>query len=136
MRPVTWAPPSILPDIPDSPDWGFRWVRLSVRGEADDTNVNQSFREGYVPATMEDVGNVAMSSDRSTRFPGGIEVGGLLLCKIPLEVREARDRYYAEKAISQVRGVENEMLRENDPRMPVLRPSVQSRTSFGANQPR
>lgn len=136
MRPVTWRPPSILPDIPPQEGWAFRWVRLSVRDVADDANINQALREGYVVATVEDIGNIAMSSDRSTRFPGGIEIGGLLLCKIPQEVREARERYYAEQAMSQVRGIENDMLRENDPRMPVLRPSVQSRTSFGANQSR
>jgi hypothetical protein len=136
MRPVTWRPPSILPDVPDQAGWSFRWVRLSVRDIADDANINQALREGYVVASVEDIGNIAMSSDRSTRFPGGIEIGGLLLCKIPQEVREARERYYAEQAMSQVRGIENDMLRENDPRMPVLRPSVQSRTSFGANQSR
>jgi hypothetical protein len=136
MRPVTWRPSSILPDIPDRDGWSFRWIRLSLRGAPDDANITQAFRDGYVAATVEDVGHISMSSDRSTRFPGGIEIGGLLLCKIPEEVRAGRERYFAEQAMAQVRGIEHDMLRENDPRMPVIRPSVQSRTSFGANSSR
>lgn len=130
-RTMAWMPSSILPTIPDRDGWHFRWVRLTSRGENDDLNANQSFREGFVPATVEDIGNIHLSADRSIRFPGGIEVGGLLLCKMPEETRKARELYYMQQATNQVRGVNNDMLRENDPRMPMLRPSNNSRTTFG-----
>lgn len=133
-RAMTWAPASVLPHIPDRNGWHFRWVRLSSRGEQDDLNVNQSFREGFEVATPDDIGNIHLSSDKSVRFPGGIEVGGLLLCKIPEEVRAARERYYNEQARAQVASVNNDMLRENDPRMPLLRPSGNSRTTFGVGR--
>lgn len=130
-REMTWAPASILPHIPDRDGWHFRWVRVSSHGDADDLNANQSFREGFVPATPNDIGNVHLSCDKSVRFPGGIEVGGLLLCKIPEETRAARERYYLQQATSQVTSVNNDMLRENDPRMPLLRPTANTRTTFG-----
>lgn len=134
MRVAPWAPASVLPTIPPRDGWHFRWVRLSSRGEADDLNVNQSFREGFVPATAEDIGNIHLSSDKSVRFPGAIEVGGLLLCKIPEERRLAREEYYNRQSISQITGVNNDILRENDPRMPLLRPSANSRTTFGVGR--
>lgn len=133
-RTAPWLPASVLPHIPDRDGWHFRWVRLSSRGEQDDLNVNQSFREGYEPATVEDIGNIHLSSDKSVRFPGGIEVGGLLLCKIPEERRAAREAYYNDQARTQVQSVNNDMLRENDPRMPLLRPSNNSRTTFGVGR--
>lgn len=133
-RAMTWAPASILPHIPDRDGWHFRWIRLSTFGDADDLNMNQSLREGYVLATVEDVGNIHLSSDRSVRFPGGIEVGGLVLCKIPEETRRARELYYQRQAEAQVTSVNNDMLRENDPRMPLLRPSNNSRTTFGVGR--
>jgi hypothetical protein len=71
-------------------------------------------------------------SDRDSQFPENIEIGGLLLCSIPAEIVEDRSAQMAEKARQQMDSVDRNYLRENDPRMPMLRPERESRTTnFG-----
>ena len=79
----SWLPASILPN-PDPVDgWVFRWIRTSTLGKADNTNVSQKFREGWVPVKAEDHPELEVMSDIDSRFEGNIEIGGLLLCKAP-----------------------------------------------------
>jgi len=55
----------------------------------------------------------------------------LLLCKAPNEVAEARQRYYENVAAQQMQSVDNSYMKENDPRMPLLKPDRQTRVTFG-----
>jgi hypothetical protein len=63
-----------------------------------------------------------------------VEVGGLLLCKTAVENVTARTKYYEKRAADQMSSVDNNYLRENDPRMPLLRPERKSRTTFGSGE--
>jgi hypothetical protein len=67
----------------------------------------------------------------NSRFPDGIEVGGLLLCKTPIEFTEQRDAYYRNIAGSQMESVDNNFMRENDPRMPLFQERKSEVKSFG-----
>jgi len=58
-----------------------------------------------------------MSIDPDATNSGLIEVGGLILCKIPTEIKESRDNYYKENNRKQLESVDNNWMRENDPRM-------------------
>jgi hypothetical protein len=58
-------------------------------------------------------------------------VGGLLLCKMPAENAQRRQDFYAGKAEQQVDSIDNIYLRENDPRMPMLKPERKTRVTFG-----
>jgi hypothetical protein len=42
-----------------------------------------------------------------------------------------RDAYYRESAENQMSSVENNFMRENDPRMPLNKPQIDSRVTFG-----
>ena len=66
-----------------------------------------------------------------SKFKGNIEIGGLLLCKAPEETAKARQRHYEELASQQMESVDRTYMRENDPRMPVLKPDRTTRTTFG-----
>jgi hypothetical protein len=70
-------------------------------------------------------------SDLDSRFKGNVEVGGLLLCSIPVEDADARVEGQLEMAQNQIDAVDRNFMRENDPRMPVLRPERSTKTSFG-----
>ena len=71
-------------------------------------------------------------SDHDSRFPDNIEVGGLILCSAPTELMQQRRDYQARKAEGQIEAVDRNFMRENDPRMPLLRPERRSRVSrFG-----
>lgn len=122
---------STLPTPEPKDGLKFRWVRTSSMGQADNTNVSRRFREGYTPVKAEDHPELHILSDVDSRFKGNIEVGGLLLCSIPDE--HAQDRVHAqlEEAQAQMAAVDNNFMRENDPRMPVLKPERSTRTSFG-----
>ncbi len=130
-RVPSWKPPSILPDPKPQDGYVFRWVRTSMMNNADNTNVSRQMREGYVPVRAEDHPELMLYSNQDGRFKGNVEVGGLLLCKIPVEIAKQREAYYGNMAQQQMESVDNNLMRENDPRMPLLKPERSSRTTFG-----
>ena len=135
-RKKSWSPRNILPDPEPEEGWVFRWIRTSMVGFPDITNVFSRFREGWEPVKAEDHPELKILSDQDSRWAeeGSIEVGGLLLCKCPEEVVKQRKDYYQDVATQQMRGIDNNYLRENDPRMPMLEPERQSRVTFGSNR--
>jgi hypothetical protein len=130
-REEAWKPQGMLP-VPEPRDGlKFRWVRTASLGNADMTNVSRRFREGYVPVKASEFPELQVLSDVDSRFPENIEVGGLLLCSIPAEKATKRTLAQANIAQAQMAAVDQNYLRESDPRMPVLKPERSSRTSFG-----
>ena len=127
----SWLPASVLPTPAPQDGWVFRYIRTSTLGHADNTNVSQAFREGWVPCKSEDHPELEVMSDIDSRFVGNIEIGGLLLCKIPTEVLKKREVHYQNVSDSQMESVDNNFLKQNDPRMPVLNPERSTRTTFG-----
>jgi hypothetical protein len=63
---------------------------------------------------------IFLSSIESERFKDNILIGGLLLCKAPVELVNERNSYYQNQAKSQMVSVDNNLMRENDPRMPLF----------------
>jgi hypothetical protein len=133
-RVSSWRPPSLLPLPLPQDGYKFRWVRTSVLGQEDNKNVSAKFRENWVPVKASDHPELQIVSDRKSTFTGNVEVGGLLLVKTPIENVEARNDYYAKKARDQLQAVDNHLLRQNDPRMPLLTPERRSKTSFGTGE--
>ena len=70
-------------------------------------------------------------SDINSQFKGNVEVGGLLLCKAPLEKMKKREKHFQEVSDRQIEGVDHNYLRQNDPRMPLLQPERSTRSTFG-----
>jgi hypothetical protein len=58
-------------------------------------------------------------------------VGGLLLCKIPTEFLKQRGAYFANQNKAQMDAVDNNLMRESDPRMPLFKESS-SKVTFGS----
>jgi hypothetical protein len=127
----TWLPSSALPVPAPQDGWRFRWIRVSMVGNSDATNVSKKFREGWVPVKAADHKELMLTSDVDSRYSDGLEVGGLLLCKMPQEKADARAEYHRKLSNSQLEAVDNSYMKESDPRMPVLAPDRQTRTSFG-----
>ena len=69
-------------------------------------------------------------SSEDARFKDNIVVGGLMLCKTPTEFVEQRNAYYNGQADSQMKSVDNTLMRENDPRMPLFN-DRKSKVTFG-----
>jgi hypothetical protein len=136
IRDVSWEPASVLPDPEPQDGWVFRWIRTSMIGSPDNTNVSKKFREGWEPVKAEDHPELQIMSDHKSEWGerGGIELGGLLLCKQAEESVEKRREYYARHAASQMQAVDNSYMRESDPRMPVLPPERKTRVTFGGGK--
>jgi hypothetical protein len=130
-RPEAWRPPEMLPSPDDRPDWSHRWVRISAMGAADATNISSKLREGYEPCKAEDYPELMMHASTEGRFKGNVEVGGLLLCRIPKEFMAQRADHYARQNKAQMESVDNNFLRENDPRMPLFS-EKKTKVSFGS----
>lgn len=124
-----WQPAALLPDPVPQPGYAYRWIRTSILGQADPTNVSGKMREGWEPVRAEDHPEMMLEASKS----GNIEIGGLMLCKTPVEFIGQRDAFYAKQAKAQMDSVNNTLMRENDPRMPLFteHKSEVSRSAFG-----
>ena len=130
-RPRSWAPPTLLPDPTPEAGYTYRWIRVSTLGQADPRNVSSKIREGWEPVRAVDHPEISMYLDNdNARFKDNVVVGGLLLCKTPTEMVDQRNAYYQQQADAQMRSVDNNFMRENDPRMPLFSERKTS-VSFG-----
>ena len=120
-RPRTWAPPTLLPDPDPEAGYKFRWVRVSTMGQNDPRNVSSKLREGWEPVRAADHPEISMYLDNDNeRYKDNIVVGGLMLCKTPTEMVDQRNSFYQKQADAQMRSVDSNFMRENDPRMPLF----------------
>lgn len=129
-RPKKWMPAQLLPDPNPEPGYAFRWIRLSTLNSADPMNISAKLREGWEPVKASEHPEIKLYSAGTNRFPDSIEVGGLLLCKTPVEFVEQRNEYYSAQAESQMSSVDNNYMRESDPRMPLFK-ERSSKVTFG-----
>lgn len=129
-RPVKWTPPQLLPDPSPEPGYAFRWIRISTLNNADALNISSKFREGWEPVKASDHPEIRLMSSVKNQFPDSVEIGGLLLCKTPVEFTEQRDAHYRNLANTQMDSVDNNFMRENDPRMPLFK-ERSTKVSFG-----
>lgn len=129
-RPKQWLPPQLLPDPNPEPGFAFRWIRISSRGQDDAPNLTGKLREGWEPVKASEHPEIRMFGLGQNRIPDSIEIGGLLLCKTPVEFTEQRDGYYRKQADAQMNSVDNTFMRESDPRMPLYK-ERKSTVTFG-----
>jgi hypothetical protein len=129
-RPKQWMPPELLPEPDKQAGYEYRWIRVSMLGKQDGRNVSTKIREGWEPVKLQEQPQFKLLTDPSTRFEDSIEIGGLLLCKAPEEFVEQRKNYYANQNQAQAEAVDNNLMRQSDPRMPIFK-ERKSSTSFG-----
>jgi hypothetical protein len=125
-----YKPSSALPDPNPEPGWEFRYIATHVLGQSMPTNVSSKMRDGWEPVKAADHPELMLEGNDK----GNVEIGGLMLCKIPTERLMAMKEYYDTQAQNQMDSVDNHFMRNNDPRMPLFadRKSTTSRGSgFG-----
>jgi hypothetical protein len=111
-----YKPSSELPDPTPEPGWDYRWIATAILGQANPTNVSRKFRDGWEPVKAEDHPELMLPGNPN----GNVEIGGLMLCKIPTEKMLAMKEYYENVAQGQMESVDNHFMRNNDPRMPLF----------------
>ena len=133
-RPKVWVPPSSL-DAPPAPDgFRYRWIRAEVVGFQDTKNITGRLREGYELVRAEEIEN---ASDYPVvdegRYKGVVGVGGLLLAKVPIEIAKQRQEYMTRRHAERSEAVNNDLMREQDKRMPID-VDRQTRVTFGGTK--
>ena len=129
-RPEKWRQPELLPEPDKMPGYAYRWIRVSTLSVSDPRNLSAKLREGWEPVKIEEQPQFQLLIDGTSRFKDCIEVGGLLLCKTPMEFVEQRNAFYRTQAEGQMESVDNSLMRQSDPRMPMFT-ERKSTTSFG-----
>lgn len=129
-RPKKWMPPQLLPNPNPEEGYSFRWVRVSTLGSDDPMNISSKLREGWEPVKASEHPEIQLMSSGSGRYADSIEIGGLMLCKTPKEFTEQRDAFYKAQADNQMNSIDNNFMRENDPRMPLFK-ERSSKVTFG-----
>jgi hypothetical protein len=61
-------------------------------------------------------------------------VSGLLLAKVPIEIAKERDQYYSDQARGQQEAVDNDLLKEQHPSMPINTPERRTKVTFGGSK--
>lgn len=130
VRKRAWQRPEVLPSPDPEPGYQFRWVRVTTLGLHDPVNVTGKLREGWEPVKASDYPSIYAGAAENDKFKDNIVIGGLLLCKAPTEMVEERNEYYGAQADAQIRSVDNNFMRENDPRMPLFS-ERKSKVTFG-----
>ena len=129
-RPKQWANPELLPEPDRQPGYAYRWIRVSTLNQADPRNLSGKLREGWEPVGVEEQPKFQLLIDPNSRFKDNIEIGGLLLCKTPEEFVDQRNKHYQNQADNQMDAVDNNLMRQNDPRMPLFN-EKKSSVTFG-----
>jgi hypothetical protein len=115
-RKRSWTPPSLLPTPNREDGFSYRWIRKSILGQVDDRNMMAKQDEGWVPIKREDHPEL----QHTGKTAGLVEIGGLVLCKTPTEFVDQRNDYYRKQTQAQTDAVDSNLMKENDPRMPLF----------------
>jgi hypothetical protein len=134
QRKRVWQRPSSL-DAPPAPDgYIHRWIRAEVQGFQDTKNVINRLREGYELVRADEYPDWQLPTIEDGKNAGVIGVGGLLLARIPEELIAQRNEYYKGLTDDQMQAVDNDLLKDAHPSMPISKPERQSRVTFGGSQ--
>ena len=132
-RPKQWRPAELLPEPDKQEGYVYRWIRVSSMNAADPRNLSKALQEGWEAVRAEEQPNLALLIDPGSRYKDNIEVGGLLLCKTPIEFKEQRDAHYQRQTNAQMQSVDNALMRQSDARMPLFN-ERKSTTTFGKGE--
>ena len=128
-----WSPPSSL-DAPPAPT-GFvhRWIRVESMGFQDTKNVAGRIRSGYELVRSDEYPDSDYPQVEDGKYAGVIGVGGLVLARVPEEIANQRNEYYARQHEDKVKAVDNDLMKEQHPDMPI-NIERQSRVTFGGTK--
>ena len=132
-RPKVWVPPSSL-DAPPAPK-GFRhrWIRAESVGFDDTKNISGKLRSGWELVRADEYEGSDYPVVKDGKYAGVIGVGGLLLARIPEELAKQRTEYFKRQTEARDEAVDNDLMREQHPSMPI-NIDRQTRVTFGGTK--
>ena len=128
-----WTPPSSL-DAPPAPDgYHHRWIRAESMGFDDTKNMAGKLRSGYELVRADEYPGSNYPVMTEGKYKGIIGVGGLLLARIPVEIVKSRDEYFNKITQDKDTAVEQDLMKEQHPSMPI-NAERQTRVTFGGTK--
>jgi hypothetical protein len=132
-RPKVWAPPSSL-DAPPAPDgYRHRWIRAESMGQDDTRNMSGKIRSGWDLVRGDEYPDHDYPTVNDGKYAGVIGVGGLVLARIPEELAKQREAYYSQMNADRNEALENDLMKEQHPSMPINQ-ERQTRVTFGGSK--
>ena len=132
-RPKVWTPPSSL-DAPPAPDgYRHRWIRAESMGQDDSRNMSGKIRSGWDLVRSDEYPDEDYPTVAEGKHAGVIGVGGLLLARIPEELAKQREAYYQQMNADRNEALENDLMKEQHPSMPINQ-DRQTRVTFGGSK--
>ena len=132
-RAKVWTPPSSL-DAPPAPDgYRHRWIRAESMGFDDTKNMSGKIRSGWELVRSDEYPDSNYPTVDEGRYAGVIGVGGLVLARIPEELAKQREAYFKQKTQDRNEALENDVLKEQHPSMPINQ-ERQTRVTFGGSK--
>ena len=132
-KPKVWTPPSSL-DAPPAPDgYRHRWIRAESMGFDDTKNMSGKVRSGWDLVRADEYPEHDYPSVNEGRYAGVIGVGGLVLARIPEELARQREAYFNQKTADRNEALDNDVLKEQHPSMPINQ-ERQTRVTFGGTK--
>ena len=132
-RKKVWSPPSSLDAPPAPAGFKHRWIRAESMGFQDSKNIAGRLRSGYELVRADEYPDSNYPVVEDGKYAGVIGVGGLVLARVPEEVAKSRAEYYAKQGIEQDQAVDNDLMKEQHPSMPI-NVDRQTRVTFGGSK--
>ena len=130
---TVWTPPSSL-DAPPAPDgYHHRWIRAETMGFDDTKNMSGKLRSGYELVRADEYPETDYPTINDGKYQGVIGVGGLLLARISTELVQSRKEYFDNLTRQKDEAIENDLLKEQHPGMPINH-DRQTRVTFGGTK--
>lgn len=131
VRDKVWLPPSTL-DTPEPPEgYSYRWVRDSIQGADDTTNIINRERQHYVVVRPEEVKGWKAPTSKHGKYGACIKVGDLILMKVPNYVVEQRLRYQSARTAALQQAVDQNLMKFQSDIMPISKKGTTTRVTTG-----
>ena len=102
-------------------------------GQDDSKNITGKLRSGWEFVRADEYPNEDYPSISTGKYSGVIGVGGLVLARISEELAQSREKYYRDINADRNEAVENDVLKEQHPSMPINQ-DRQTRVTFGGTK--
>jgi hypothetical protein len=131
MHPLRQQVLNIEPPAPTG--FKHRWLRAESLGFQDTKNIAGRLRSGYELVRSDEYPDSDYPIVEDGKYKGVIGVGGLVLARVPEEIAKQRNEYYARQHEDKVKAVDNDLMKEQHPDMPI-NIERQSRVTFGGTK--
>ena len=127
------TPPTSLDATKAQTGFRHRRQRAESLGFNDSKNIQGRLRSGYELVRSDEYPDSDYPIVEDGKYKGVIGVGGLVLARVPEEIAQQRNEYYAKQHSDKVEAMDNDLMKEQHPSMPIDI-DRQSRVTFGGSK--